>query len=386
MDFEFSESERILKETLNRFGQEKLAPVAEEIDRTDRFPEWLWSALAELGILGLTVSEEYGGAGADILSAVIVMQELCRFSPAVGLSWMAHTILCTHNLLKHCNPAQRKKYLPGLCSGEKIGALALTEPGAGSDAVNIQTQAVKKGDRYILNGTKTFITNAPIADIFLLYAKTAKEKGAKGITVFIVEKDFPGFSRGKSIEKMGHRGSPTGELVLEDCEVPEENVVMGVNQGISVMMNALDIERTVIAGGAIGLAEIALEYAVQYAREREQFGQPIGKFQFIQDKLAQLYARLESVRLLVYKTAVLASKAQRGGKGTELHKLSASSALLASELAVDAGLEAVQIFGGYSYSLEYPVNRFLRDAKLYTIGAGTNEIRKLIIARELLGF
>ena len=386
MDFEFSESERILKETLYRFGQEKLAPVSEEIDRTDQFPEWLWSALAELGILGLAVSEEYGGAGADILSAVIVMQELCRFSPAVGLSWMAHTILCTHNLFKHCNPAQRKKYLPGLCSGEKIGALALTEPGAGSDAVNIQTQAVKKGDRFILNGTKNFITNAPIADIFLLYAKTDKEKGAKGITAFIIEKDFPGFSRSKPIEKMGHRGSPTGELVLEDCEVPEENVILGVNQGITVMMDGLDIERTVIAGGAIGLAESALEYAVQYAREREQFGQPIGKFQFIQDKLARLYARLESTRLLVYKTAVLASKTQRGGKGTELHKLSASSALLASELAVESGLEVVQIYGGYGYSLEYPVNRILRDAKLYTIGAGTNEIRKMIIARELLGF
>ncbi len=386
MIFELTESQRILKDTLSRFCQDKLAPVAEEIDRKDEFPDWLWSSLAELGLLGLTIPEEYGGAGADILSAVIVMEELSKVSPAVALSWMAHTILCAHNLYVHSNPSQREKYLPDLCAGKKIGAMALTEPEAGSDAVGIRTTAIKKGDVYILNGTKTFITNAPIADIFLLYAKTDKEKGAKGITAFIVERTFPGFSAGKKLEKMGHRGSPTGELVMEDCQVPKENVVFGENKGIAVMMDGLDIERTVIAGGALGVAQAALDYSIQYARERKQFGEPIGKFQFIQDKIARMYAQLESSRLLVYKSAVVADRSERGGKGTELHRLSASAAYWASEVAVQASLEAIQIFGGYGYTLEYPVNRLLRDAKLYTIGAGTNEIRKMIIARELLGF
>ena len=385
MDFELNESQRMLKETLRRFCDSKLAPIAEEIDKKDEFPKWTWPALAELGILGITIPEEFGGAGADVVSAVVTMEELCRVCPALGLSWLAHAILCTHNLCMHGSDAQRKKYLPDLCSGKKLGALALTEPGAGSDAINIQTAAVKKGDRYIINGTKTFITNGPIADVFVLYAKTAKEKKARGITAFIGESKFKGFSVSKKLEKMGHRGSPTGELVFEDYEVPEENVLLKENIGVSVMMDGLDVERTVIAAGAVGVGAAALEQSVKYAREREQFGSPIGKFQFIQGKIADMYAEVEAARLLVYKAAVQASKSERGGKGTEINRLAASAALFAGEMSERAALNAIQIFGGYGYTLEYPVNRMLRDAKLYTIGAGTSEVRRIIIARELLG-
>jgi len=384
MNFEFNEFQRILKETIRRFSETRLKPVAEKIDRKDEFPDWLWKELAELGILGITVPEQYGGAGADIVSAVIVMEELCRVSPAVGLSWMAHTILCTHNLYVNATPGQRKKYLPELCNGKKIGAMALTEPNAGSDAVSIQTSAKPKGDYYIINGAKTFITNSPIAEVFILYAKTDKARKAKGITAFIGERNFPGFSAGKKIEKMGHRGSPTGEMIFEDYQMPSENVLGAENQGISVMMRALDVERTVISAGAVGLMQSALDYSVEYARTREQFGQRIGNFQFIQARLADMFSWLEASRLMVYKTAELASGSERGGKGTELNKLASACALFAGEMSEQCALHAVQIFGGYGYSLEYPVNRLLRDAKLYTIGAGTSEIRRMIIARELL--
>jgi len=384
MDFELNESQRILKQTLRKFCDTRLALAAEEIDRKDEFPDWAWPALAELGLMGITIPEEFGGSGCDVLSAAVVMEELCRVCPALGLSWMAHSILCAQNIFTHADSVQRKKYLPGLCSGKKLGALALTEPAAGSDAVSIQAAAVKKGDRYIINGTKTFITNGPIADVFIIYAKTAREKKAHGITAFIGEKGFKGFSVSKKLEKMGHRGSPTGELVFEDYEVPEENVLIRENTGVSVMMDGLDVERTVIAAGAVGLGQAALEFSVNYAREREQFGQPIGKFEFIQGKIADMYAEVEAARLLVYKAAVEAERSQRGGKGTDIHKLAAAAALYAGEMSERAGLNAVQIFGGYGYTLEYPVNRLLRDAKLYTIGAGTSEVRRIIIARELL--
>jgi len=384
MEFELSESHKILKDTLRKYCDTKLGPAAEEIDRKDEFPEWLWPSLSELGLMGITIPEDFGGAGCDVLSAAIVMEELSRVSPAVSLSWMAHAILCAHNIHMHANPAQRKKYLPELCSGKKIGALALTEPNAGSDAVSIQTSAVKKGDKYIINGTKTFITNGPISDVFVFYAKTAKEKKAQGITAFIGEKNFKGFSVSKRMEKMGHRGSPTGELVFEDCEVPAENVLMSENIGVSVMMDGLDVERTVIAAGGVGVGQAALEYSVKYAREREQFGQPIGKFQFIQGKIADMYTEVEAARLLVHRAAVAADKIKRGGKGTEINRLAASAALFAGEMSERASLNAIQIFGGYGYTLEYPVNRLLRDAKLYTIGAGTSEVRRIIIARELL--
>jgi len=384
MEFELNESQKLLKETLRKFADSRLGPAAEEIDRKDEFPDWVWPGLSELGLLGITIPEAYGGAGFDVLSAAVAMEELSRVCPAVSLSWMAHAILCTHNIYVHANEAQRKKYLPDLCSGKKIGALALTEPGAGSDAINISTTAVKKGNKYIINGTKTFITNGPIADVFVLYAKTAKEKKARGITAFIGEKKFPGFSVSKRLEKMGHRGSPTGELVFEDYQVPEENVLTAENLGVSVMMDGLDVERTVIAAGAVGVGQAALELSVKYAREREQFGQPIGKFQFIQGKIADMYAEVEAARLLVYRAAVQAGRSERGGKGTELNRLAAAAALFAGEMSERAALNAIQIFGGYGYTLEYPVNRLLRDAKLYTIGAGTSEVRRIIIARELL--
>ncbi len=252
MDFDLNESQKILQSSLKKFCDSKIRPAAEEIDRKDEFPEWVWPSISELGLMGITIPEEFGGAGAEVLSAVVVMEELSKVCPALSLSWMAHSLLCAHNLFMHANPAQRKKYLPDLCSGKKLGALGLTEPGSGSDAVSIKTTAKKKGDRYLLNGTKTFITNGPVADVIVLYAKTDKDAGAKGITAFIIEKGFKGFSTGKRIEKMGHRGSPTGELILEDCEVPAENVLVGENQGITVMMDGLDVERTVIAAGGIG--------------------------------------------------------------------------------------------------------------------------------------
>ena len=384
MDFDLNESQKILQSSLKKFCDSKIRPAAEEIDRKDEYPEWVWPSISELGLMGITIPEEFGGAGAEVLSAVVVMEELSKVCPALSLSWMAHSLLCAHNLFMHANPAQRKKYLPDLCSGKKLGALGLTEPGSGSDAVSIKTTAKKKGDRYLLNGTKTFITNGPVADVIVLYAKTDKDAGAKGITAFIIEKGFKGFSTGKRIEKMGHRGSPTGELILEDCEVPAENVLVGENQGITVMMDGLDVERTVIAAGGIGCTQAALDYCIQYAREREQFGKPIGSFQFIQGKIADMYAQLEAARLLVYKAAVIAGGSERGGRGTEINRLAAAAALLSGELSEQAGLQAIQIFGGYGYTLEYPVNRILRDAKLYTIGAGTSEVRRIIIARELL--
>ena len=250
MDFELNETQKMLQSSLKKFCDDKVRPAAEEIDRKDEFPAWTWPSLSELGLMGITIPEEFGGAAADVLSAVVAMEELSKVCPALSLSWMAHAILCAHNLHHHANAAQRKKYLPGLCSGKKLGALGLTEPGSGSDAVSIKTTALKKGDRYLLNGTKAFITNGPVADVVVLYAKTDKGAGARGITAFIVEKEFKGFSTGKRLEKMGHRGSPTGELVLEDCEVPEENILVGENKGITVMMDGLDVERTVIAASA----------------------------------------------------------------------------------------------------------------------------------------
>ena len=374
----------MLRETIRQFSEKEIAPVADEIDRKDEFPHEIFSKLGDLGVLGITIPEIYGGSGADLLSQVLVIKELARVSPAIALSVAAHSNLCTHNICRNGNDEQRKKYLPSLCSGEWIGAMGLTEPEAGSDAISIRTRAKKEGDEFILNGTKTFITNAPIADVVLLYAKTEPEKGARGITAFILESDFKGYSVSKPIEKMGHRGSPTGEIILEDCRVPSDNVVGGVNQGISVLMPGLDIERVVIAGEAVGIAEAALELSIQYAKERTQFGKPIGNFQMIQAKLADMYTRTEASRLLTCKAATVASRAEKGGKGTENHLLSAAAVLFSAETAMQVALEAVQIHGGYGYSLDYPVNRFMRDAKLMEIGAGTSEIRRIIIARELL--
>lgn len=384
MDFNLSDEHKMLKETVYNFAKKEIEPLAYEIDKSDEMPEDMFKKLGNLGVLGIIIPEKYGGAGCDILSQVLVIEQLACVSPAIALSYGAHSNLCIYNLYKNGNEEQRKKYLPSLCQGDKIGCLGLTEPGAGSDTVSLSTSAKKVGNKYILNGTKAFITNAPVGDVTIIYAKTDKEKRAKGITAFIVESSFPGYSRGKKLEKMGHRGSPTGEIILEDCEVPEENVLGKENQGVAVMMGGLDVERAVLSAEPIGIAQGAFDLALKYSQERQQFGQPICNFQLIQAKLADMYTQIEAARLLCYKAAVLAQDMKRGGKGTEIHKVAAAAILFAAEMCVKVTLEAVQIHGGYGYTLEYPVNRFLRDAKLMDIGGGTNEIRRLIIARELL--
>jgi len=385
MDFNFSDQHIMLRDSIRNFAAKEIWPIAEEIDAEDRWPDGMWEKLTNIGVMGITVDEEYGGAGADLLSAVIVLEELSKASPAIALSWGVHANLCCNNLNHNANAVQKKKYLPPLCAGKHIGALGLTEPNAGSDAVNIQTVAVKKGDHYMVNGTKMFITNGSVANTIVLYTKTDKGKGARGITAFILDTSFPGFSVSKKLKKYGHRGSPTAELVLEDCLIPAENVLGEENQGVHVLMSGLNVERAFYAGEAIGIAETCLELSVKYAKERVQFGKPIGAFQLIQAKLADMYTQIEAGKMLCYRVAILADQARRGGKGTEIHKLSAASILFNAEMASRVADQAVQIHGGYGYMLEYPVQRFLRDAKLIEIGAGTSEIRRLIIAREILG-
>jgi isovaleryl-CoA dehydrogenase len=367
-----------------KWSVNELGPLQEKIDEEDWFPPDFFKKCAEIGILGITIDEKYGGLGGDVLMQTLAVEEMSRICPGLAMTYAAHSNLCMNNIHKNANEFLKEKYLPAMVAGEKIGALGLTEPNAGSDAMSLRTRAERKGDKYILNGTKMFITNGPIADVILVYAKTAPEKGAKGISAFIVEKDFPGFSVSRKLKKCGMRGSPTGELVFEDCEVPAENLVGEENMGVHVMTSGLDIERIVLAGGSVGMAQQALDYSVRYAAEREQFGQPIGNFQMIQQKLADMYARTEAARLMVYRAAELAQKAPRGGKGTELTKQAAAAVLLASETATWVCNQAIQIHGGYGYCLEFPVQKLWRDAKLYEIGAGTNEIRRIIVARELL--
>jgi len=384
MDFELGEEQLLLKDTIYKFMRKEIEPIAEEMDEKDEFPPDLWQKLGALGIMGINIPMKYGGAEAGLLSATVVMEEISRISPAVAVSWGAHATLCADNIARNASQEQRVKYLPALCTGEKIGALALTEPGAGSDAVGIQTTAVRKGDYYVVNGTKTFITNGPIADTAVLYTKTDKAKGPQGITAFILEKGFPGFSVSKKFRKMGNRGSPTGELVFQDCLIPVENMMQAEGQGIRVMMNGLDVERAFYASECVGIAQGAFDLALKYSQERFQFGKPICSFQLIQGKLADMYTGIEAARLLTHKAAIMADSAARGGKGTEVHKLAAAAILFAAETATRIASDAVQIHGGYGYMLEYPVNRFYRDAKLYEIGAGTSEIRRLTVARELL--
>jgi len=384
MDFELGPEHRMLQDTVYRFMVKEVAPIADQIDREDRFPEEAWKKLSEMGLMGITVPEEYGGGGQDLLAAALVMEQMARICPGLALSYGAHTVLCVDTLYHNANEEQRRRYLPGLCSGAVIGALALTEPNAGSDAVGIQTTARREGDYYILNGTKMFITNAPVAEVFVTYTKTDKAAGKRGITAFIVERSFPGFSVTRKLEKLGHRGSPTGEVVLEDCRVPAANLLGKENLGVAVMMSGLDRERASLAAIQVGLAQEAMEMAIKYAKERVQFGQPIASFQLIQAKLADMYTNIEAARLLTYKACVLADRSERGGKGTEIHKLAAAAILFAGEMATRVALDALQIHGGYGYMLEYPINRYVRDAKLLEIGAGTSEIRRLVIARELI--
>lgn len=368
---------RILRDTVLAYARKELAPIADEIDRNDTFPDDLFRRLGDLGILGVTVPPEYGGAGADLLAGVLAIEQLARVSASVALSYGAHANLCVNTLYVNGTEEQRRAYLPGLCSGELIGALAITEPEAGSDAIGLKLKAVADGDDFVLNGTKTFITNGSIADVIVLYARTEPDDRTRGISAFIVEKDSPGFSVSKTFDKFGHRGSPTAELSFDDCRVPRANMLGKLNQGVDVMMRGLDIERIFLAGEPLGIAEEALALSVEYAKQRKQFGQPIGSFQLIQAKLADMYTQVEAARALVYQTAAVAGQ-------RDVHKEAAAAILFTAEMATRVALDAMQIHGGYGYMNELPLGRFVRDAKLLEVGAGTSEIRRLIIGRELL--
>ncbi|MEE9278439.1 MAG: acyl-CoA dehydrogenase family protein [Dehalococcoidia bacterium] len=384
MDFELSEAQRMLRDAVREFARREIAPIAAAIDREDRFPAELWPKLGDLGVLGVTIPEAYGGAEADLLSGVLIMEELGKVSASVALSYGAHANLCANNIAINGNEEQKRTYLPPLCSGEHIGALALTEPEAGSDAVGMRMTARREGDVFVLNGTKMFITNGSVADTLVLYAKTKPEAGSRGITAFLVESDFPGFRVGRKLDKLGHRGSPTAELILEDCQVPASNVLGEENRGVAVMMQGLAVERVFLSGEQLGIAEAALEASIQYARERKQFGQRIGDFQLIQAKLADMYTEIEAARWLIYRTAVVAERAAKGS-GERVDKEAAAAILYGGEMAFRVANQAVQIHGGYGYMNEAPVSRYLRDAKLLEIGAGTSEIRRLLIGRALVG-
>ncbi len=385
MNFDLTAEQEALRDSAYKWALNEWGPIAEKCDEEDWMPPDLFKKAGEMGFLGITVDEKYGGSGLDLLTEGLVAEQLSRISPALTMSLIAHANLCIGNIAKNGNDEQKRKYLPGLVSGEKIGALALTEPGAGSDALRgMKTRADKKGDVYVLNGSKMFITNAPVSDVMLVYAKTDLEAGARGISAFIVETDSAGFSVAPKLKKVGMRGSPTSEVIFDDCVVPTENLVGELNGGIAVVTRGLDVERTLVAFECLGVAHQALEYALKYSLERKQFGKPIGEFQMIQAKLADMYSQLEAARSLTYRVAVEAQKATRGGKGTALTRDAASAVLFAAEMATRVTNDAVQIHGGYGYCLEYPVQRLWRDIKLMEIGAGTSEIRRMIIARELL--
>ena len=384
MDVELSEAQRLIRDTVRDFTKREIAPLADRIDAEDWFPRELWPRLGDLGVLGIMAPEEYGGSNADLLSGVLVIEELAKASASIALSYGAHANLCVNNITMHASAEQKRCYLPALCAGTAVGALALTEPEAGSDAVGIRTTARREGDVYVLNGRKMFITNGSEADTLVLYAKTDPEAGSHGVTAFLVEKDFPGFAVGQKLDKVGHRGSPTAELLLDDCQVPAANVIGEVNHGVAIMMQGLSIERAFLSGECLGLAEAALEDSIAYARERKQFGQRIGDFQLIQAKLADMYTELEAARWLVYSTAVRA-QAAAAGSGERVNKQAAAAILFSAEVCTRVADAAVQIHGGYGYMNETRVSRYLRDAKLLEIGAGTSEIRRLLIGRELIG-
>jgi len=379
MEFGLGEAADAIRETTARFSADKIAPLAAEIDATNTFPRALWPQMGDLGLHGITVDEEYGGLGLGYLEHVVAMEEVSRASASVGLSYGAHSNLCVNQLRRWGTPEQKQRYLPRLISGEHVGSLAMSEAGSGSDVVSMKLRAEKRGDRYVLNGTKFWITNAPHADTLVVYAKTAPDEASRGITTFIVEKGFKGFSVSKKLDKMGMRGSDTAELVFEDCEIPEENVMGPENGGAGVLMSGLDYERTVLSGGPLGIMQACLDVVLPYVRERKQFGKPIGSFQLMQGKIADMYVALNSARAYVYAVA----KACDAGQTTRFD--AAGAILMASENAVKVSLEAIQALGGAGYTREFPVERLLRDAKLYDIGAGTNEIRRFLIGRELVG-
>ena len=376
-NFDLGETADMIRETARDFSQAEIAPRAEEIDKTNQFPRDLWPKMGELGLHGVTVEEEYGGTGLGYLEHVIAVEEVSRASASVGLSYGAHSNLCVNQLRRNGTDAQKRKYLPKLISGAHVGALAMSESGAGSDVVSMKTRAEKKGDRYILNGNKMWITNGPIAETLIVYAKTDPNAGPRGISAFIIEKGFKGFSTAQKLDKLGMRGSDTCELVFQDCEVPEENVLGVVGKGVNVLMSGLDYERAVLAAGPLGIMQAAMDVVMPYVHERKQFGQSIGEFQLVQGKIADMYVRMNSCRAYVYAVA----------KACDRHETTrqdaAGAILIAAEMATKVALDAIQLLGGNGYINDYPTGRLLRDAKLYEIGAGTSEIRRMLIGREL---
>ncbi|MEM7747483.1 MAG: isovaleryl-CoA dehydrogenase [Pseudomonadota bacterium] len=366
-----------LRDTVQSFTADRVAPIADEVDRTDEFPRHLWPEMGELGLHGITVEEEFGGSGLGYLEHCIAVEEISRGSAAIGLSYGAHSNLCVNQIRRNGSEEQKRKYLPKLISGEHVGGLAMSEPGAGSDVVSMKLRAEKKGDRYILNGTKMWITNGPGRDVIVVYAKTDPDAGPRGITAFIVETGFKGFSVAQKLDKLGMRGSNTGELVFQDCEVPEENVLGNVGRGVNVLMSGLDYERSVLAAGPLGIMQAALDVVLPYIHERKQFGQPIGEFQLVQGKVADMYVTMNSCRSYVYAVAKACDR------GETTREDAAGAILIAAEKATQVALDAIQLLGGNGYINDSPTGRLLRDAKLYEIGAGTSEIRRMLIGRQL---
>ena len=377
LNFDLGETAEQLRDTVRGFTSDEIAPIAAEIDRSNEFPRELWPKLGALGLHGITVEEEFGGAGLGYLEHVVAMEEVSRGSASVGLSYGAHSNLCVNQIRRNGTPEQKCRYLPKLISGEHVGALAMSEPGAGSDVVSMRLKAEKKGDRYVLNGTKFWITNGPCADTLVIYAKTDPAGGPRGITAFLVEKGFKGFRTAQKLDKLGMRGSDTGELIFEDCEVPAENVLGEVGKGVNVLMSGLDYERAVLAAGPLGIMQAAMDVVVPYVHQRKQFGQPIGEFQLVQGKLADMYTTMNACKAYVYAVAKACDR------GETTRKDAAGAILYASEKATLLTLDAVQLLGGNGYINDFPTGRLLRDAKLYEIGAGTSEIRRWLIGREL---
>jgi isovaleryl-CoA dehydrogenase len=376
-DFGLGEDVEMLRKTASDFAQDKIAPRAEEIDRTNKFPRDLWPQMGALGLHGITVEEEYGGSGLGYLEHCIAMEEVSRASASVGLSYGAHSNLCVNQIRRNGTEAQKKKYLGKLISGEHVGALAMSEPGSGSDVVSMRTRADKKGDRYVLNGSKMWITNGPEADTLVVYAKTDPNAGPRGITAFLIEKGMKGFSTAQKLDKLGMRGSDTCELVFQDCEVPAENVLGKIGGGVNVLMSGLDYERVVLAAGPLGIMQACLDVVLPYVHERKQFGQPIGEFQIMQAKLADMYVMMNASKAYVYAVA------RACDQGRTTREDAAGAILYAAENATKLALDAIQCLGGNGYINEFPTGRLLRDAKLYEIGAGTSEIRRMLIGREL---
>ena len=377
LNFDLGETAELLRDSVAGFAASEIAPLAAEIDREDRFPRALWPKMGALGLHGITVEEDFGGAGLGYLEHCIAMEEVSRASGSIGLSYGAHSNLCVNQIRRNGTADQKQRYLPKLISGAHVGALAMSETGSGSDVVSMRCRADRKGDRYVLNGHKMWITNCDEADVLVVYAKTDPERESRGITAFLVEKDFEGFSVAQKLDKLGMRGSPTGELRFEDCEVPEENVLGAENGGVRILMSGLDYERVVLAAGPLGLMQACMDLVVPYVHERKQFGQPIGSFQLMQGKLADMYTSLNACKAYVYTVAKACDR------GETTRKDAAGAILYASEKATWMALQAIQALGGNGYTNDYPAGRYLRDAKLYEIGAGTSEIRRMLIGREV---